>query len=194
MNGRKKMIVARYLNKFLLRTLLLVLITPATVWAAAGDEAIDMVDNTQEAKTVVRKGKGKGTWLPVPIPVSNPTIGTGLQAALLYLHPQDSEDTTIPATTSGIMGMYTNTESWFAGGFHDTNWQEDLYRFRVIAGTGEFNLDYFGSSEGSFFRDNPIPYKIKGNVAITQLLRQIPDTRYQRFISRYALYVHQIDH
>jgi len=163
------------LNKFLLRTLPLLLIMPAAVWAAPDNNATDMVEDTQEAKTVMRKNKG--TWLPVPIPVSNPTIGTGLQAALLYLHPRDSEDSTIPAATSGIIGMYTNTESWFAGGFHDTNWKEDLYRFRVITGTGEFNLDYFGSSEGSFFKNNPVPYKIKGDVFITQLLRQIPGTK-----------------
>lgn len=163
------------MNKYLLRILILVLISPAMVWAGVEDEVIEQVDNTQEVKTAVRKKKG--TWLPVPIPVSNPTVGSGLQAALLYLHPQESADSTIPAATSGIIGMYTNTETWFVGGFHDTNWLEDLFRFRAIAGTGEFNLDYFGSSEASFFRNNPIPYTIDGDIVITQLLRQIPGTK-----------------
>lgn len=30
----------------------------------------------------------KGKWLPVPVPVSNPTVGNGLALTLLYFHPQ----------------------------------------------------------------------------------------------------------
>lgn len=153
----------------------MVLITPALAWAVPEDEIIEQVENANEVKTAVRSKKG--TWLPVPIPIADPTIGAGLQAVLLYLHPRESEDPTIPSATSGIMGMYTNTESWLAGGFHDTNWLGDLYRFRVIAATAEFNLDYYGSSESSPFRNNSVPFNIKSDIFISQLLRQLPGTK-----------------
>jgi hypothetical protein len=70
-------------------------------------------------KDIDVKPKSKGKWLPVPIPISNPTVGSGLQVALLYLHPQTSDDPAVSNSTSGIGAMYTNTDSWFAGGFHD---------------------------------------------------------------------------
>ena len=91
--------------------------------------------------------KPQGSWVAVPIPVSNPTIGTGLQATLLYLHPKISSAPNVPNATSGVMGMYTDTESWFVGGFHDGNWSDDRYRFSVFGGTNEFDLDYFGTGE-----------------------------------------------
>lgn len=112
--------------------------------------------------------------MPVPIPVANPTIGAGLQAALLYLHQQTSADPTVPNATSGIVGMYTDTDSWFAGGFHDGNWKDDLYRFRILAGRGEFNLDFFGTGDDSLLRDNPIPFSIATDAVFSQLLRRIP--------------------
>lgn len=138
-------------------------------------DMIELADQANEVKTVAREAEG--TWLPVPIPVLNPTVGSGLQAALLYMHPRKSEDTAVPNATSAIIGMYTDTHSWFAGGFHDGNWKEDLFRFRIIAGTGNFNLKYYGSGNYPIFTDNPVPYNITGDTLLTQLLRRIPGTR-----------------
>ncbi|MFV2059516.1 MAG: BamA/TamA family outer membrane protein [Gammaproteobacteria bacterium] len=138
----------------------------------------DVVTETEKAQAInSKKTKLKGTWLPVPIPVSNPTIGTGLQAAILYLHPKTSTDPEVPDATSGIAGMYTDSDSWMLGGFHDGNWNEDLLRYRLAIGTGEFNLDYFGLNEQSPLKDNPIPYTITSNVMFAQLLHRIPSTR-----------------
>jgi len=70
--------------------------------------------------------------------------------------------------------MYTDSNSWLLGGFHDGNYNDDLYRYRVIAGTGEFNLDYYGIGGGSDLRGAPTPYTINSDIAIGQLLRRIP--------------------
>jgi len=123
------------------------------------------------------KNEQQGVWLPVPIPVSNPTIGSGLQAALLYLHPKDNAESDVPNSTSGLVGMYTNSDSSLIGGFHDGNWNSDLYRYQVLAGAGEFNLDYFGIGSDSPLADNPIEYSLKSNILFTQLLRQLPGTK-----------------
>ena len=98
---------------------LLISIAPALSWSAIEEDVIAQADRANEIKSATRMAKG--TWLPVPIPVSNPTIGSGLQAALLYLHPQTSKDPGVPSATSGVIGMYTNTNSELVGGFHDGN-------------------------------------------------------------------------
>jgi hypothetical protein len=165
----------RSLAALFLLIILLVFMLPGLSWAALEDDMVDLADKNKAFKTAVKESKGK--WMPVPIPVVNPTVGNGLQAVLLYLHPKTSIGPTTLNATSGIMGMYTDTRSWFVGGFHDTAWEEDLYRFRILAGSGEFNLDYYGIGGGSIFADNPVPYNITSDILLTQLLRRIPKTQ-----------------
>lgn len=156
-------------------TLLLVYLFTNSSQASIEDEVVEQTERARKISAM--EIKPKGTWLPVPIPVANPTIGAGLQVALLYLHPETSSKPDVPNATSGIVGMYTDTESWFAGGFHDGNWKDDLYRFRILAGTGEFNLDFYGIGTDSSLRDNPIPYSISTDVVTSQLLRRIPGSK-----------------
>ncbi len=161
------------MNKPVCLIILLLLVAPEISWSAFEQNIIDQADRSYKIKGIVRETKG--TWLPVPIPVSNPTIGSGLQAALLYLHPT-SKNPSVPSATSGIVAMYTDSESKLVGGFHDGNWQEDLYRFRMLAGIGEFNLDYYGSTNDQTLRENPIPYTIGSDIFLGQLLRRLPDS------------------
>jgi len=118
--------------------------------------------------------KPEGTWLSVPIPISNSTISSGLQAALLYLHPKENEDPDTPNSTSGIIGMYTNTETWMAGAFHDGTLKNDLFHYQIMIGTGELNLDYFGLSGDSSLQDDPIEYKLTSDLLFSQFLRRFP--------------------
>lgn len=150
----------------------LLFLFPYSAMSAIEDEAFEQTDNAKEIQAL--KFKPEGTWLPVPIPISNPTIGSGLQAALLYLHPKDNSEPDAPNATSGVMAMYTNTETWMAGVFHDGNLQNDRYRYRVMAGTGEFNLAYFGLSGDSSLQDDPIDYKLTSDLLLSQILRQLP--------------------
>jgi len=159
-------------------------LSSTSLHASIEDSITEINEHTQNTVTVNKKIKG--TWLPVPIPISNPTIGSGLQAALLYLHPKTSSDLTVPNSTSGIMAMYTDTKSRLLGAFHDGNWKNDLYRFRIVAGTGTFNLDYFGIGDDSDLKNNPIPYAIDTDILFSQLLRQIPSNKDWYLGLRYA--------
>ena len=145
--------------------ILLSFILPGISLAAMEDNVIEQADLANEVKQAVREKKG--TWLPVPIPVSNPTIGSGLQAVLLYLHPQEDPD--VPTATSGVGAMYTDSESWLVGAFHDGNFKNDLYRYRLLGGTGEFNLDYYDENTA-------IPYNISSDIFLGQFQRRIPGT------------------
>jgi len=118
----------------------------------------------------IQKAEQKGKWLPVPIPVSNPTMGSGLTAALLYLHPRKDQNSDAKSATSGIGGMYTDSRSWFVGAFHDGSWIDDRVRLTAFVGTGGFNLKYYGVGEDSWFQEHPVGYKIEPDAVYWQLL------------------------
>ena len=115
----------------------------------------------------------KGSVLPVPIPLVNPTLGTGLAAALLYLHPKEVGHPDEPTATSGLGGFYTNSESWFAGIFHDDYWLDDKLRFKAVVSTGDLNLDYFGVGSDPELDEDPISYQIRPNMTLLQLLGRV---------------------
>lgn len=119
-----------------------------------------------------------GQFLAVPIPVSNPTVGSGLQVALLYLHGEDpdaSEDT--PNGTTGLGGMYTDTESSLFGLFHDDYLFDDKLRLRGGLGVADVNIEYFGSNTDTDLGDSPIEYNLQAEFAMIQALTRIPGTQ-----------------
>ena len=126
------------------------------------------VDTSKNSKSI-----SSGQFLAVPIPVSNPTIGSGLQFALLYLYPEREGDLN---PTSGIGGMYTDTKSWVAGLFHDDYLLGDHLRLRAGAVTGELNVHYYGSGNDSYFADRPIEYLLTSDVVMLQGLSRVPKT------------------
>ena len=81
--------------------------TPGMLLAGPEQTSQEILEQSDKATAMHEK---EGSWLPVPIPVSNPTIGTGLQVVLLYLHPKSNE--TSPNATSGLAAMYTDTRSY----------------------------------------------------------------------------------
>lgn len=151
--------------------LFLLSIGGAALSAEPSQHIENQIEGVQEVSAIspVRKG----SWVAVPIPVANPTLGAGLQFALLYLHPQEGDSET-PNATSGVGAMYTDTESWGVGVFHDDYWFSDTYRFRLAAGTGAANLDYYGVGDGSYFEDNPLAYQLEFDAAMVQLQRRFP--------------------
>lgn len=150
----------------------------STTIAAAGeiDAQVDEIQNDIEAgKSAPRKRFGKDARLvPIPIPVSNPTIGTGLTLALVYLHPQKSENPDAPTTRTGVFGMYTDSESWAVGAIHDGYYRNDRIRLRVPAFHGEFNLDFFGTGNDSPLKDNPVRYNAVTDALVPRLLFHLP--------------------
>jgi len=137
------------------------------------DSLEERIEDSREGAAAV---SAEGNWVPVPIPVSNPTIGTGLQAVLMYLHPKKAGEESSPNATSGIAGMYTNTDSWFTGLFHDDYWANDRYRFTGFMGYGELNLKYYGIGDSPILREHPINYEFKTFFFVPKFQARIPST------------------
>jgi outer membrane protein assembly factor BamA len=96
--------------------------------------------------TPIDQGKGFGffndtSFLVVPIPVSNPTIGSGgaLAGAMFFRTDDKSKPSLI-----GLGGMYTSSGSWGAGAMADIAFDEDRYHAKTSAGYASVTYDFFG--------------------------------------------------
>ena len=96
---------------FMLGACLLLFIHPIPCMAGEIVSQIDEIQSdTEEMKSASEKVLGEDSRIvPIPIPIANPTIGAGLAAALLYLHPKKKPHS--PTTTTGVFGMYTDSQS-----------------------------------------------------------------------------------
>jgi hypothetical protein len=83
----------------------------------------------------------KPAIVAVPIPISNPAVGSGAVAvaAVLYQPPGAGD-----VWTTGIAGIYTSTKSYGFGFLQKSSFMQD--RFRLTAGVayGNFNLRFYG--------------------------------------------------
>lgn len=158
---------------FLIISILLILLS-STQYSFASEviEEIDEIttDAEEESGSFLKKD---WRFVPVPIPISNPTIGTGLAVAGLYLHPQ-KESASSQTTLSGLLGMYTSTDSWATGIFHDGFYFDDKTRLRGYLAYGEFNLKFYGIGDDSIIRDNPIDYNAKTIAFSPRALFRLP--------------------
>lgn len=125
-----------------------------------GDKIEKVKKDAQGSRTLPSKVlKKESRVVFVPIPISNPTIGTGLAISGIYMHAGKEEDVSEKTTTTGVVGMVTDTDSWAVGAFHDGYYYDDAMRIRGLGAYGEFNLDFYGVGSDSVLQDNPVSYK-----------------------------------
>ena len=85
-----------------------------------------------------------GEWVVAPVPVSNPTLGSGLAGGGGYIYRVDPADDVSPPTMTGMGGMYTSNESWALAGMHNMKWKRDRFRLNAMGGFGNINMDFSG--------------------------------------------------
>ena len=145
----------------------------ATAVAGFEQNAEDRFDEARSRPTPVAQ---KGNWVAVPIPIANPTIGNGLQVAVLYLHPKRPGQETAPASTSGLAALATDGGARLAGVFHDGSFANDRYRLNAFAGAGKFDLKFHGIGDDPVLADRPLPYEMSGAVARLRGEVRLPGT------------------
>jgi hypothetical protein len=95
----------------------------------------------------------KRGFLPVPIIITEPTIGYGGGAALLWFHRSTrdkeraeeapDEPLGLPPSISFAFGFGTENETWGAGGGHFGTWLDDRVRYLGAAAYMSANLDFY---------------------------------------------------
>ena len=119
----------------------------------------------------------KGDFIAVPIPIADPTIGTGLVAAAAYYYGQTAtEKASQPASATQGVAAYTNNDSYAYGLIQNNYWQQDTWRFVGTAAYVALKLtliDSQYSEDGS-----QLDWNIKGTLFKSDLLRRVGDNWY----------------
>ena len=134
--------------------LLIILILPLSGRAGTFmDQFRDPKDGALDTSEWLVERKG---FLPVPIFVTEPAVGYGLGAALLFFHESkkdkqerlaesDDERLSLPPSISAVAGAYTENDSWFVGGGHFGSWRDDRMRYIGGLGGASLNLRFYGA-------------------------------------------------
>ena len=141
------------------KSIILFLLSAMTLTAHAASMMDDFTDPEDGMFDVSHWLAEKKGFFPVPIIITEPAIGYGLGAALVFLHdplsgrvpdgetfdPQskDAEGKLIPPSVSALFGMYTENDTWMAGGAHLGIWKNDNIRYTGALATGSVNIKFY---------------------------------------------------
>ena len=140
---------------------------------------LERVTNSIELDSIGLKGKDT---ILLPIPISNPTIGTGLGVASALLYQIDEKS---PSSYTGIGGFYADSGSWGLGIGQNTYLLEDALRINALAGYGEVNYDFFGVGNRAGDKGFAIPIEQAGYFLIPEIFYRVWDRLYLGIRFRY---------
>jgi hypothetical protein len=122
-----------------------------------------------------------GKFLPLPFFITEPAIGEGMGAALIYFHAESDPDMpklasaatlnradraqTPPPTATGAFAFYTNNDTHGYGVGHARTFKDDTYRLTAMLANTTVNATYYVS-------DFPFDFTLDGTVAFARLKRR----------------------
>ncbi|MFZ9032215.1 MAG: BamA/TamA family outer membrane protein [Robiginitalea sp.] len=116
--------------------------------------------------------------LPVLIPITEPAVGYGGGAALLYFHNRKKKyDTYVPPSVSGIAGLYTENKTWGAGAFHRHIFGENRVRTMTAVFKPDVRIDYYGNNN-PILRDNPVGIQMDSWVVLQKAEVRLGDSKW----------------
>jgi hypothetical protein len=126
----------------------------------------------------------RGDLVIVPIPISNPTLDTGLVALGAYFYPQTEEqEKQQPASVTGAGAMYTSSDSKLFLVAHQSYWNKDSWRLGGAVGHADLKLTLpLPITVGG--RDR-IDWNIKGDIATAKLAYKIFGNWYTSVFARW---------
>jgi len=111
----------------------------------------------------------KGGFMPVPIIVTEPAVGTGLGLATVFFHGKligrpnpNNPDQQLPPSMTVAAGAYTENGTWFAGGGHVGHWKQDRIRYTGFIGVMNLNIDFYAGNR-------PLAFNIDGGFLLQQI-------------------------
>lgn len=149
----------------------------AAALAALSSQACAQDESKQSAITPTAS-----PWLAVPMVSSNPKIGTSAGGMASYLFKLDPEST---SSMVGVGGTFSTTDSYGAGVFLRTFWDQDRKRLTLFGGGGTINNDY------EDFLGSSYPAQTTDNFHVLQLkyLQQVKDQWYAGIQATYTNYL-----
>lgn len=126
----------------------------------------------------------KRNWVIVPIPVSNPTLDTGLIVGGAYFYPQtDAQKKVQPASVTGAAGFWSSNQSSAFGVAHQSYFSEDKWRIGGIVGHADVKLVLSTPGAGA---GPSVDWLVKGDFFAAGISRKIVGKWYAGIVARYA--------
>ena len=125
----------------------------------------------------------KGSFVVVPIPISDPTLGTALVLGAAYFYGQSEEQKkSQPASLTAGGAMYSNTDSFAAVIAQENYWHEDKWRFLGAAGYANLNLELLAPDESG--SGTSVDWLLDGGFLYAHLARKITGRWYLGVFAR----------
>lgn len=152
------------------------------------DQFIDPTDGQFDTSDWLLTRKG---FLPVPVLITEPAVGYGLGAAVVFFHDKGlgagekvteftkgSERRWVPPSISGVVGGATENDTWFAGAFHRGIWRDDHMRYTGALLYPSINLKFYGRGDESPIEDRGVAYNLTGWLLYQELQLRIDDSNW----------------
>ena len=118
----------------------------------------DPEDNAFDMSSFLLEHKG---LLPVPVLITEPALGYGGGAALIYFHQRKKQyNTNVPPDITGVLGLGTQNKTWGAGAFHMHTFGKNRVRTVTAFVKPNINIDYYGNNS-ELLSKHPITIKLK---------------------------------
>ena len=108
-------------------------------------------------------------FVPVPYINYDRSLGFSIGAIPLAMYRVNPNDTISPPSISGLFGMYTSNDTWFAMAFQAFYLKEDNWRLVGAAGLGSINFQFYVEAPIS----NYIKYNTQADFVFLQAQRRI---------------------
>jgi hypothetical protein len=156
------------------RTVLLATLVCVFGTSAAQESATDarpgLAPDIREDETTLKVQRGN--FVAVPIPISNPTLDTGLVAGAAYFYPQTGEEAKLqPASLTAIAGMYTSNDSKAIGIAQQNYWKDDRWRFTGGIGAADLRLSLLAPDATD--SGTSVDWRINGQFLFAKLSRRL---------------------
>jgi len=113
-----------------------------------------------------------GNFVIVPIPISNPTLGTGLVAGGAYFYAQtDEQEKVQPASVSAVAAMYTSNYSRALAFVQQNYWKQDRWRFTGAVGAADLRLSLLAPDENAAIES--LDWRVDGQFFLARLSRRL---------------------
>ncbi|MFK7871521.1 MAG: BamA/TamA family outer membrane protein [Roseobacter sp.] len=113
---------------------------PVLAQQSLSEDALNTVPSGTDAQEL---GFGNGSVLAVPLPFSNPTLGSGFAAGVAWLFTADEGSR---SSSIGIGGLRSNNGSEGLAFGTDLNFRANRYQFSFLAGSVDLNYDFTAGS------------------------------------------------
>ena len=137
---------------------------------ATASNVEDTVEQTAEQTDAASRIFDSERFFVMPIPISNPTIGTGLGLSTMYLF-QAGENA--PPSSVNLVGFYADSKSWAGALGTETYFRDDKYRLSGWVGYYDANLEFYGVGSGAGDRGESIGINQRGPMLLARFLARI---------------------